>query len=121
MAAQDTPDGNYQVHSAPSVASGDPPQIEPDVRGWLEARLAGAGRDVTVAVSALPGRWLFRVENGATASTIEHQTRRDDCTSADLATAVRRVAVRAGYAARIEASHGVEARIAVAPAVPAHS
>lgn len=120
MAADDSTEG-FDASTSSTESSSEAPILEPQVRSWLEARLDSAGRDVTVAVQAMPGRWLFRVESGAISSTIEHQTRRSDCASVDLASAVRRFAMRGGHNARIETPHGSEVRVAVVPAAPARS
>jgi hypothetical protein len=122
MAADDSSDTGYNVSTSSATDStSDAPVLEAHVRSWLEARLGSATRDVTVAVHAMPGRWLFRVECGAVASTIEHPTRRNDCASVDLATAVRRFAMRVGHAARIETPHGHEVRVNVVPAAASRS
>ena len=124
MAADDSSDTSLNTSSASEPthhAGSDAPLLEPHVRSWLEARLGNAGRDVVVSCHAMPGRWLFRVEAGAVASTIEHPTPRNDCASVDLAAAVRRFAMREGHDARIETPHGSEVRVSVVPAVSTRS
>ena len=124
MAADDSSETSLIGSSGPSQApqtATEAPVLEPHVRSWLEARLGNAGRDVVVSCHAMPGRWLFRVEAGAVASTIEHPTPRNDCASVDLAGAVRRFAMREGHDARIETPHGSEVRVSVVPAASTRS
>ena len=121
MASDDSIDTTVHVSGSSTTSANEAPVLEPHVRSWLEARLGSAGRDVIVSCAAMPGRWLFRVESGAVASTIEHLTPRNDCASVDLATAVRRFAMREGHTARLQTPHGGEVRVSVVPAAMTRS
>jgi hypothetical protein len=95
-------------------------QMHPGVSDWLARRVDGAGHEVQLAVSVLPGRWLFRVESGASGSTIEHPTRHT-CAPNDLAAAVRTWARNEGHAVRVEGTHAHEVRLSIVPAAPSRS
>jgi hypothetical protein len=89
--------------------------LSPAVRTWIEMRLNTVGRACVLSVHVLPGRWVFRIAAGGASSMMEYPTARTDCSSLDLATAVRKHAMRGGHSARIDTPHGGESRISVLP------
>src|SRR4051812_37401782 len=72
------------------------------VTEWLAGRTVGSPGDVTVSVAVLPGRWLLRVDSGASGSTLDYPSR-TDCSAAEVASAVRRWARVSGLSARVDA------------------
>lgn len=90
------------------------PTLSPSVTGWIANRVRGAVDDVVVSILVLPGRWLFRVEYGASASTLDEPAC-GERNALELAEAVRGWARSAGLLARVDGGHTHESRVALTP------
>jgi hypothetical protein len=112
MSAEDQFESVPLTHETPRTASSSE-ALAPVVTAWLAGRLAVSCGEVGVVIAVLPGRWLFRVEIGGAASSLELPARGERGAS-EVAAAVRAWARGQGLAARIEPGHG-EVRVVLAP------
>jgi hypothetical protein len=91
-----------------------------EVTDWLGRRTETTDDGASILVAVQSGRWLLRVELGATASTIDVPAR-VDASASEVAAAVRRWARTAGFGARTEALRAVESRVVLTPPTPTRS